>query len=198
MMYKSLNYLQHGRLQGPDVAQYNEATNTLTIDSTYANSAEIGDFYVSILHELFHEVFKGADKASGLHIIFGLPNIKNTIQKLPIHNKYRHLYSTVLHNVSKEDRNNNYGLSSVDEFISESYSNPKFQEFLKSIELSNKRSVSSKASDLLLSVVTLNARVISQEIQEKDAFSAFQKIDLDSLDILEDFEKNLLIANPKQ
>jgi hypothetical protein len=194
VVYKSLNYLgdlKPGELQGPSVAQYNEATNTLTVDSTYANSAEIGDFYVSILHELFHEVFKGADKASALNLLYGLPNIKNTIQKLPVHNKYRHLYSTVLHNVSKEDRSTHYGLSSVDEFISESYSNPAFQKFLKSVELTKKRNSMNKASDLLLSVATLNARIISREILEKDAFSAFQKIDMESLDLLEDFQKNL-------
>jgi len=194
VVYKSLNYLgdlKPGELQGPSVAQYNEATNTLTVDGTYANSAEIGDFYVSILHELFHEVFKGADKASALNLLYGLPNIKNTIQKLPVHNKYRHLYSTVLHNISKEDKNTHYGLSSVDEFISESYSNPAFQKFLKSVELTKKRNSMNKASDLLLSVATLNARIISREILEKDAFSAFQKIDMESLDLLEDFQKNL-------
>lgn len=199
IIFKDVNYLgdiskeniENGSLQGPTLAYYNEATNSITIDGTYANSADIGDFYTTILHEMIHEVFKGASKASGLNIIYGLPNIKNTIHKLPIHNKYRSLYSLVLHNVTSEDKRNYYGLKSADEFISEAYSNPSFQEFLKSVELKNKKTISSKATDLLLSVVTLNNRVSSHEIVEKDAFSAFEKIDLESLNLLENFEENL-------
>lgn len=199
VVFKDLNYLgdispekiQEGSLQGPIIAQYNEAKNTLYIDNVFANSGDIGDFYTTVLHELTHEVFKGADKASGLNIIYGLPNIKNTIEKLPVHNKYRNLYSLVLHNISKEMKDHHYGLSSVDEFISEAYSNPAFQNFLKKVELKNKKSISSKAIDLLLSVVTLNNRVSTHEISESDAFSAFQRIDLESLNLLEDFEKNM-------
>lgn len=88
-------------------------------------------------------------------------------------------------------KDNHYGLSSVDEFISEAYSNPDFQNFLKTVELKHKKSVSSKAIDLLLSVVTLNNRISTHEISESDAFSAFQRIDLESLNLLEDFEKNI-------
>lgn len=190
VIFKSLNYLGDTRDSYTN-AGYQQSTNTLFIDSTYGNSADIGKFYVTILHELFHNVFKGADIASGLNLIYGLTNIKNTINKLPVHNKYRHLYSTILHNISKKDKENHYGLSSVDEFISESYSNPEFQNFLKTVELNKKRNITNKTKDLLLSVVTLNNRIISKEIEEKDAFSAFQKIDMESIDLLEDFQKNL-------
>jgi predicted GNAT family acetyltransferase len=176
---------------GDSLARYSQARNTLEIDSTYSNMAEIGDFYVSVLHELFHHVFRGADISSGLNSIYGITNIKNTIEKLPVHNKYRNLYSLVLHNISESEKKNYYGLKSVDEFISEAYSNPAFQNFLKSVEFKNKKSVSSKAVDLLLSVVTLNNRISANQISEKDAFSAFQKIDLESLNLLEDFEKNM-------
>jgi len=172
-------------------ASYHTATKTLSIDTTYGNSANIGDFYVTIIHELFHYVFRGADIASGLNILYGLTSIKNTINKLPIHNKYRHLYETILHNVSKEDQKSHYGLSSTDEFISEAYSNPAFQNFLKSVSLKKNKGVISKTKDLLLSVVTLNARVITKEISEKDAFEAFRNIDLESLDLLENFQENL-------
>jgi hypothetical protein len=180
-------------MEAGDIASFRQATNTLYlyIDSTYSNSAEVGDFYITILHELLHAVFKGADIASGLNVIYGITSIKNTIEKLPVHNKYRHLYSTVLHNISKEEKGQHYGLSSVDEFISEAYSNPKFQNFLKTVELKKSRSISSKTTDLLLSVVTMNARIVSGEITQKDAFSAFEHIDLNSLNLLEDFEENI-------
>ena len=173
------------------VASYRASRNTLYIDNTYGNIAEIGDFYVTVLHELFHNVFKGADIASGLNIIYGLSDVKNTLHKLPIHNKYRHLFNTILNNVSKEDKQKHYGLSSTNEFISEAYSNPEFQNFLKTVTLENGKSLPHKITDLLLSVATINARIISKEITEKDAFTAFQNIDLNSLDLLEDFEKNI-------
>jgi len=176
---------------GESLASYSQARGTLEIDSTYGNVADIGDFYVSILHELFHHVFRGADISSGLNLIYGITNVKNTIEKLPVHNKYRNLYSLVLHNISESDRKKYYGLSTVDEFISEAYSNPAFQNFLKSVELRNKKSVSSKSLDLLLSVITLNNRVSAHKISESVAFSAFQKIDLESINLLEDFEKNM-------
>jgi len=199
--FKSLNYLgdlDPETLEGPTNAYYMQSTKTIYIDSTYSNSAQVGEFYITIMHELFHHVFRGADMASGTNIIYGLSSVKNTIEKLPIHNKYRNLYSLVLHNISKEESKNHYGLSNVNEFISESYSNPQFQKFLKSVELKNKKSVSSKATDLLLSVLTLNNRVSVSEISEKDAFSAFQKIDLESLDLLEDFENNMKeFSNPE-
>jgi|GEM_PF-2424995 len=195
VVYKSLNYLGDSR-SGYTNAAYQEASNTLSLDWTYGNSANIGDFYVSVLHELFHEVFRGADIASGLNILYGLTDIKNTIQKLPVHNKYRHLYNAVLSNVSGEDKQSYYGLSSVDEFISEAYSNPEFQKFLKSVTMQKNSSASSKSIDLLLSVTSLNARIITREIKEEDAFAAFQKIDLESLNLLEDFEKN--VASFKQ
>lgn len=190
VIFKSLNYLGNNN-DTYTTAMYKQANNTLFIDFTYSNSADIGKFYQTILHELFHDVFKGADIASGLNLIYGLTNIKNTINKLPVHNKYRNLYSTILHNVSKEDKKYYYGLSSVDEFISESYSNPEFQNFLKKVELNNKRNLADKTKDLLLSVVTLNNRIASKETEEKTAFEAFQKIDIESLDLLEDFNKNL-------
>lgn len=194
VIFKSLNYLGDPKDNYTN-ASYRQANNTLYIDFTYGNSADIGEFYVTILHELFHNIFKGADIASGLNLIYGLTNIKNTINKLPIHNKYRHLYQTILHNVSKEDKKNHYGLSSVDEFISESYSNPKFQNFLKTVELNKRRNITDKTKDLLLSVVTLNNRIFSKEIEEKNAFEAFQKIDIGSLDLLEDFNRNLKIIS---
>lgn len=194
VVFKSLNYLGDDRDSYIN-AEYKQANNTLYIDFTYGNSADVGKFYVTILHELFHNVFKGADIASGLNLIYGLTNIKNTMDKLPVHNKYRHLYSTILHNVSKEDKENHYGLSSVDEFISESYSNPEFQNFLRTVELNKKRNITDKTKDLLLSVVTFNNRIISKEIEEKTAFEAFQKIDIESLDLLEDFNKNLKIIS---
>jgi len=172
-------------------ATYRPSKKTIYIDTTYSNSADIGKFYVTIIHELFHHVFRGADIASGLNMIYGLTSIKNTIEKLPVHNKYRHLYETVLHNVSKEDKKNHYGLSSTDEFISEAYSNPAFQNFLKSVPLEKGRGISSKTKDLLLSVATLNARVINKEISEADAFEAFRNIDLESLDLLENFQASL-------
>jgi hypothetical protein len=172
-------------------ASYQASSQTLFIDTTYGNSAEIGSFYKTIIHELFHHVFKGADSASSYGPIYALLDIKNTIHKLPIHNKYRHLYKTVLSNVSKEDKEQYYGLSSTDEFISEAYSNPDFQSFLKTVELKTGKQFTHKMADLLLSVVTINTRIISKEITEKDAFTAFQNIDLDSLDLLEDFEKNM-------
>lgn len=172
-------------------ASYRVAKKTIYIDTTYSNSANIGKFYVTIIHELFHHVFRGADIASGLNVLYGLTNVKNTIEKLPVHNKYRHLYETVLHNVSKEDKKAYYGLSSTDEFISEAYSNPAFQNFLKSVTLEKGRGVASKTKDLLLSVVTLNARLITKEIPEADAFEAFRNIDLESLDLLENFQDNL-------
>lgn len=190
IVFKSLNYLGDDRDSYTN-AMYKQSDNTLYIDFTYGNSADIGKFYVTILHELFHDVFKGADIASGLNLIYGLTNIKNTINKLPVHNKYRHLYQTILRNVSKEDKENHYGLSSVDEFISESYSNPEFQNFLKTLELNKQKNITDKTKDLLLSVVTLNNRIISKEIEEKNAFNAFQKVDIKSLDLLEDFNKNL-------
>jgi len=190
VVFKSLNYLGDNRNSYTN-AMYKQANNTLYIDFTYGNSADIGKFYSTILHELFHNVFKGADIASGLNLIYGLTNIKNTINKLPVHNKYRHLYSTILHNVSKEDKENHYGLSSVDEFISESYSNPEFQNFLKTVDLNRKRNITDKTKDLLLSVVTLNNRIIAKDIEEKNAFEAFQKIDIESLNLFEDFQKNL-------
>lgn len=62
---------------------------------------------------------------------------------------------------------------------------------MKSVELKKQKSVQGKTIDLLLSVVTMNTRIISREIEEKDAFSAFQKIDIDSLNLLEDFQKNI-------
>jgi len=191
--FKSLDYLgdlKDGALYNTQ-GQYKNSTNTITIDYTYANVGNVSDFYVTVLHELFHHVFRGADIASGINILYGISDVKNTIEKLPVHNKYRHLYQTVLQNVSKEDIENHYGLSSVDEFISEAYSNPQFQAFLKSVQLQKSKTASRKTIDLLLSVVTLNARVISKEIPEKTAFEAFQNIDLDSLDLLEDFEKNI-------
>lgn len=178
-------------LEGSTIARYSQARKKMEIDFTFANIGEISDFYITILHELFHHVFRGADIASGLNMIYGITSIKNTIEKLPIHNKYRHLFTTILENVPREEKQNYYGLSSVDEFISEAYSNPEFQNFLKSVELKKKRTVLSKTTDLLLSVVTLNTRVINHEIDEKDAFSAFQKIDLESLNLLENFEENL-------
>lgn len=194
IVFKSLNYLGDTRDSYTN-AMYKQANNTLDIDFTYGNSADIGKFYVTILHELFHNVFKGADIASGLNLIYGLTNIKNTINKLPVHNQYRHLYSTILRNVSKKDKENHYGLSSVDEFISESYSNPDFQNFLKTVKLNKKRNATDKTKDLLLSVVTLNNRIISKDIEEKNAFEAFQKIDIESLDLLEDFNKNLKLIS---
>ncbi len=201
VMFKDLNGLRissEGSLQGPTYAQYRNVHKTIYIDNVYANSAEIGDFYITVLHELLHGVFQGADVASGMNIIYGLTNIKNTLRKLPIHNKYRHLYSTVLNNASEEDKKKQYGLTSVDEFIAEGYSNPKFQSFLKRVELKNGKDLRHKITDLLLSVATLNARIISKEITEKDAFTAFQKIDLDSLDLLEDFEKNIEAYKKKE
>ncbi len=173
------------------VAQYRLSKNTLYIDSKYGNIAEIGDFYVTILHELFHGVFRGADIASGLNVVYGLADIKNTIHKLPIHNQYRHLYKTVLSNVTEEDKKIYYGLTNTDEFISEAYSNPEFQQFLKTVELNHQKELMHKMEDLLLSVVTINRRIVSKEITEEDAFTAFQNIDLNSLDLLEDFEKNI-------
>lgn len=193
VIFKSIDYLGDLKQEEPyhTMAQYSASRKTLQIDSTYANVAEVGEFYSTILHELFHHVFRGADISSGVNMIYAITEVKNTIHKLPIHNKYRHLFQTVLNNISKEEIDNHYGLSSVDEFISESYSNPKFQNFLKSVNLEKDKSVNKKAIDLLLSVVTLNARVISHKISEKDAFSAFKNIDLNSLDLLENFEENL-------
>lgn len=172
-------------------ASYQASSRTLYIDTTYGNSAEVGRFYKTILHELFHHVFRGADAASSYGPIYRLLDIKNTIHKLPIHNKYRHLYKTVLRNVTPEDRQTYYGLSSTDEFISEAYSNPEFQNFLKTVELNHEKQLLHKMADLLLSVVTINARIVSKEITEKDAFAAFQNIDLNSLDLLENFEENV-------
>ncbi len=193
VVFKSIDYL--GDLKQDKLyhtmARYSASRKTLQIDGTYANVAEVGDFYATILHELFHHVFRGADISSGVNMIYAITEIKNTIHKLPIHNKYRHLFQTVLDNIPKEEIDNHYGLSSVDEFISESYSNTKFQNFLKSVNLEKDKSTTSKTIDLLLSVVTLNARVISHKISEKDAFSAFKNIDLNSLDLLENFEENL-------
>lgn len=193
VVFKSINYL--GDLKEGEyyhsMAQYSQAKNTLEIDSTYANVAEIGDFYQTILHELFHHVFRGADISSGVNMLYMITNIKNTINKIPIHNKYRHLYQTILSNIPKEEIANHYGLSSVDEFISESYSNPEFQKFLKSVNLAKDKDMTKKTTDLLLSLVTLNARIISHKISEEDAFDAFKNIDLDSLDLLENFEENV-------
>jgi hypothetical protein len=200
VVFKSINYLgdlQEGELYH-SMAQYSAARKTLQIDSTYANVAEVGDFYTTILHELFHHVFRGADIASGVNIIYAIPDVKNTIHKLPIHNKYRHLFQTILSNISKEEIDNHYGLSSVDEFISESYSNPKFQNFLKSVNLKKDKNITKKTIDLLLSVVTLNARIISNKISEEDAFSAFKNIDLNALDLLEDFEENIKAIRNKE
>jgi hypothetical protein len=193
VVFKSINYLED--IPNGDhyhtMAQYSQANKTLEIDSAYGNVAEIGEFYSTILHELFHHVFRGADIASALNMIYAITNVKNTIHKLPIHNKYRHLFQTVLSNISKEEIQSHYGLSSVDEFISEAYSNPKFQNFLKSVRLEKDKTVTRKTTDMLLSVVTLNARIISRSISEEDAFTAFKNIDLDALDLLEDFEENL-------
>ncbi len=200
VVFKSIDYLgdlQEGELYH-SMAQYSAARKTLQIDSTYANVAEVGDFYTTILHELFHHVFRGADIASGVNIIYAIPDVKNTIHKLPIHNKYRHLFQTILSNISKEEIDNHYGLSSVDEFISESYSNPKFQNFLKSVNLKKDKNITKKTIDLLLSVVTLNVRIISNKISEEDAFSAFKNIDLNALDLLEDFEENIKAVRNKE
>ena len=200
VVFKSIDYLgdlQEGELYH-SMAQYSAARKTLQIDSTYANVAEVGDFYTTILHELFHHVFRGADIASGVNIIYAIPDVKNTIHKLPIHNKYRHLFQTILSNISKEEIDNHYGLSSVDEFISESYSNPKFQNFLKSVNLKKDKNITKKTIDLLLSVVTLNARIISNKISEEGAFSAFKNIDLNALDLLEDFEENIKAIRNKE
>jgi hypothetical protein len=199
VIYKSLDYLLDLAPGQPyeTMAMYNQSSKTLFIDSTYSNVADIGEFYITILHELFHHVFKGASIASGLNMIYGITDIKNTIHKLPIHNKYRHLFQTVLSNIPKEEIQNHYGLSSVDEFISEAYSNPQFQSFLKAVKLESDKTVSRKTMDILLSVVTLNARVISHSISEEDAFTAFKNIDLNALDLLEDFEKNMDEINKK-
>jgi hypothetical protein len=199
VIYKSLNYLLDLAPGQPyeTMAMYNQSSKTLFIDSTYSNVADIGEFYVTILHELFHHVFKGASIASGLNMIYAITDIKNTIHKLPIHNKYRHLFQTVLSNIPKEEVRNHYGLSSVDEFISEAYSNPIFQNFLKSVKLENDKSATKKTVDLLLSVATLNARIISHKISEEDAFAAFKNIDLGALDLLEDFEENMNEINKK-
>lgn len=194
VVFKSLNYLGDDR-GGYTNAGYRQANNTLYIDFTYANSADIGRFYVTVLHELFHNVFKGADISSGLNLIYSLTDIKNTIDKLPVHNKYRELYSLVIKNTTNEDKEDYYGLSSVDEFISETYSNPEFQNFLKTVTLIKNKNAADKSVDLLLSVVTLNNRMKNSSMFEQskggNAFEAFKNIDLGSINILEDFQNNI-------
>jgi len=194
VVFKSLNYLGDDKA-GYTNAEYRQANNTLYIDFTYANSADIGRFYVTVLHELFHNVFKGADISSGLNLIYSLTDIKNTIDKLLVHNKYRELYTLIIKNTTSNDREDHYGLSSVDEFISEAYSNPGFQNFLKTVTLTKNKNFADKSVDLLLSVVTLNNRMKNSSIFERskngNAFEAFKNIDLESLNILEDFQNNI-------
>jgi predicted SprT family Zn-dependent metalloprotease len=168
-------------------AHYVEANKTITYDSKNLNDYYPLFFIETITHEVLHAITRNSEIST--KPIIGIIQKSLNKQKINLKDYYsiKELYNLVLKSTNKTS-NDHYGLTNVEEFISEAYSNEDFQSFLKSIviEKENNKTSFEKFYEILLKILSLN--FIKNNILEKNknSFEILKDIDKKSIKSLID------------
>jgi hypothetical protein len=172
-------------------AYYVEANKTITYNSKHINEKYPHFFIETIIHELLHAVSRNSELKSTpiLGAIFKI--LKNSNIDLKDYFAIKELYNLVLKNTDKTSKDF-YGLTDVEEFISEAYSNHTFQEFLKTINISDKdsKNIFEKFYEILLKVLSLSIVENRSFDKNKSSFDILKDLDKKSINSLIELKPN--------
>ena len=166
-------------------AHYVEANKTIIYNSENINEEYPHFFIETIIHELLHAVTRNSEIST--KPIIGIIQKSLNKQKINLKDYFaiKELYNLVLKNTDKTSKDF-YGLTDVEEFISEAYSNDTFQEFLKTINISDKNSknIFEKFYEILLKILSLSIVENRSFDKNKSSFDILKDIDKKSINSL--------------